>query len=384
MRRIVRRQEHAGLCLRRAGWTYITDDGTFLVRDRSDRYAIGNPHFIRFREDARELFPELADQLAYHGRMERSGWNCRTRDLPIAIAPGARIEHVVMLDRNQSGPTRLRRYPKDQMQAWCERFVNFGSDEVRDAQTQCHRRLLDASLWEMSYAELGRCRQASRTVSGLREVRLLRFLLMSVGLAVSGWGQVSSGSLLGDVRDEKAASVAGVAIQARNNQTGFSRSAVTNDFGSYRIDDLLPGAYTVTAQHDGFQTVTVSPFFVEVDQESASGFRSAPGIGHETVTVTRARVGAADRRGFRRLSARLGFYRGAAFARPQYHHAGDLRPRRRFPGSSADSRTISSTTCRETAARSRSMPPSTARGPPGTATSWTERTTPIGMSLRSP
>ena len=30
-----------------------------------------------------------------------------------------------------------------------------------------------------------------------------------------------------------------------------------------RIDDLLPGAHTVTAQYDGFQAVTVSPIFVE-------------------------------------------------------------------------------------------------------------------------
>jgi len=135
----------------RAGWTYITDDGTFLVRDRSDRYAVGNPHFIRFREEARELFPELADQLAVIRPNGKIGLELSTRDLPIEIAPGAKIEHVVFLDRKHSGPTRLRHYPKDQMQAWCERFVNFGSNEVRKAQIRCHRRLLDASIWEMSY-----------------------------------------------------------------------------------------------------------------------------------------------------------------------------------------------------------------------------------------
>ena len=115
---------------------------------------------------------------------------------------------------------------------------------------------------------------------------MLRFLLIPVALAVSGWCQVSSGSLLGDVRDEKGASVAGVIIQARSNQTGYLRSAVTNDFGSYRIDDLLPGAYTVSAQHDGFQTVTVSPFFVEVDQKARLDFDLHLGSAHETVTVT--------------------------------------------------------------------------------------------------
>jgi hypothetical protein len=138
----------------RAGWTYITDDGTFLVRDRLDRYALGNPHFIRFREDARELFPELADQLVVTRPNGKIGLELSTRDLPIATAPGTRVEHVVMLDRHRSGPARLRRYPKDQMQTWCQRFVNFGPDQVRCAQTQCHQRLLEAALWELSYANL--------------------------------------------------------------------------------------------------------------------------------------------------------------------------------------------------------------------------------------
>ncbi|MGD0135902.1 MAG: carboxypeptidase-like regulatory domain-containing protein [Bryobacteraceae bacterium] len=30
---------------------------------------------------------------------------------------------------------------------------------------------------------------------------------------------------------------------------------------------VLPGAYTVTAQYDGFQAVTVSPVFVDVNQK---------------------------------------------------------------------------------------------------------------------
>ena len=135
----------------RSGWTYITDDGTFLVRDRMDRYAVGNSHFIRFREEARELFPELAEHLPVTRPNGKIGMEVFTRDLPIAIASGAKIDHVVFLDRRPSGPARLRRYPKDQMQAWCEQYVNFGSKEVQAAMTRCHRRLSDAHIWEMSY-----------------------------------------------------------------------------------------------------------------------------------------------------------------------------------------------------------------------------------------
>ena len=135
----------------RAGWTYITDDGTFLVRDRLDRYAVGNPYFIRFREDARQLFPELADRLVVTRPNGKIGMEVSTHDLSIAIAPGAKIEHMVFLDRKSRGPVRLRRFGADEMTAWCERYVNFGLPEVQSAQARCHRRLLDARIWEMSY-----------------------------------------------------------------------------------------------------------------------------------------------------------------------------------------------------------------------------------------
>src|ERR1700735_4646125 len=109
--------------------------------------------------------------------------------------------------------------------------------------------------------------------------------LLFLAFPFLAFSQVSSGVLLGDVRDEKAASVAAVQIVVRNNDTGFTRSASSNEFGSYRIDDLLPGAYTVTAQHDGFQAVTVSPIFVEVNQKVRLDFDLQVGSVHETATV---------------------------------------------------------------------------------------------------
>lgn len=104
-------------------------------------------------------------------------------------------------------------------------------------------------------------------------------------LALPATAQVSSGSLLGDVRDEKSAMVAGVIIVARNNATGFSRTTSTNAFGSYRIDDLLPGSYTITAQRDGFQIVTISPVFVEINQKARADVELHVGSARDTVTV---------------------------------------------------------------------------------------------------
>jgi hypothetical protein len=112
---------------------------------------------------------------------------------------------------------------------------------------------------------------------------LLVFILLR--FATSAFAQVSSGSLLGDARDANAGLVSGAGIVARNNDTGFSRSVFTNEFGSYRMDDLLPGAYTVTAQHDGFEAVTVSPIFVEVNQKTRLDFELRVGSVHDETTV---------------------------------------------------------------------------------------------------
>jgi hypothetical protein len=113
----------------------------------------------------------------------------------------------------------------------------------------------------------------------------LALFIFAALLIPLGDAQVSSGSLLGDARDEKAAFVPGVLIQARNNATGFTRTASTSNLGSYRIDDLLPGTYTVTAQHDGFQAITLANVTVEVNQKARLDFDLRLGSSRDTVTV---------------------------------------------------------------------------------------------------
>jgi hypothetical protein len=138
----------------RTGWTYVSDDGTFLVRDRLDCYAVGDCHIIRFREEARQLFPELADRVLITRPNGKIGLEVFTRDLPVTIAAGSKIDHVVFLNRQHTGTVRLRPFPKDQLEAWCERYVKYGTEEVQDAQRRCHRWLLHMPAWELSYEDL--------------------------------------------------------------------------------------------------------------------------------------------------------------------------------------------------------------------------------------
>src|SRR6202011_2445301 len=84
--------------------------------------------------------------------------------------------------------------------------------------------------------------------------------------------QVSSGSLIGDVRAEAARYVPGVRITARHEPTGFTRSTITSGPGSYRIDDLMPGAYSVVAERAGFQTITTTGIVIELTAKSRLDF----------------------------------------------------------------------------------------------------------------
>ncbi len=138
----------------RAGWTYVSDDGTFLVRDRTDRFAIGDPHSVRFRTDAPELFPELADHLSTVRPNGKIAIELRTRDLSLATAAGCVVDHVVFLDREHSAPASLHRYPESlALEEWARHAV-LGTEEVRAAQRACHQRLLGAGLWRIQYSHL--------------------------------------------------------------------------------------------------------------------------------------------------------------------------------------------------------------------------------------
>jgi hypothetical protein len=138
----------------RSGWTFVADDGTFLIRDRMDRYAVGNPFTVRLREDAKFLFPELANckvELRHNGAL---GMEVRTSELPVTTAHGCSIDHLVFLRRSRSGPARLDRLAPSEALLWFEKAAPYGPLDSQASQKQAYRRLLDARIWELHYSDL--------------------------------------------------------------------------------------------------------------------------------------------------------------------------------------------------------------------------------------
>ncbi len=82
---------------------------------------------------------------------------------------------------------------------------------------------------------------------------MLRALPWVFVSAVSIFGQVQSGTIVGTVTDQGAAAVTGAKVTLLNDATGFSRAVTTNESGQYVATSMPTGSYSVTAELQGFQ-----------------------------------------------------------------------------------------------------------------------------------
>jgi len=79
--------------------------------------------------------------------------------------------------------------------------------------------------------------------------------------------QQTAGNITGRVLDQQGAAVPGATVSARNPQTGFSRSDVSDAEGLYRLNALPVGLYEVNAELPGSRP------FRRRTSKSASGKR---------------------------------------------------------------------------------------------------------------
>ena len=82
-------------------------------------------------------------------------------------------------------------------------------------------------------------------------------LALGLCFASNSWGQaqITSGTVQGDVLDEKGGSVPGATVEARNLDTNFTQTDTTNADGHFAFLSLAPGRYTLTISKSGFATV---------------------------------------------------------------------------------------------------------------------------------
>src|SRR5947207_7916161 len=78
--------------------------------------------------------------------------------------------------------------------------------------------------------------------------------------------------ITGVVKDSSGGIVPGVTVTGRNAENGFTRVAVTEANGEYRLPSLPPGRYTVTAELAGFNTETRPDIVLVIEQTAIIAF----------------------------------------------------------------------------------------------------------------
>jgi hypothetical protein len=108
-------------------------------------------------------------------------------------------------------------------------------------------------------------------------------LLLSAGDLLA---QTGSGLISGTVRDEQGAVLPGATVTLRNQESGVTRTVVTDVEGRYRFPALGPGRYTVRVELSGFATMEAHELAITIGYELTQDFTMKLESMAETINVT--------------------------------------------------------------------------------------------------
>src|SRR2546423_1624705 len=127
-------------------------------------------------------------------------------------------------------------------------------------------------------------------------LRMIQFavlaLLLAIPLVVSG--QITTATIVGTVTDPGGAIVPGAQVTARNADTGLTRTVASNDEGSYRVEFLPVGKYSVEVVLTGFKKALVSDIVLQINDTVRVDVALNVGQVSETVTISETATAAVN------------------------------------------------------------------------------------------
>jgi hypothetical protein len=138
----------------RAGFTYVTDDASFLLNGGRERLVTGNCHQVRFRPSAAALFPEIEGLEITPRAAGKPSIELPVADLQhIAGAQTAHIDYIVFLNRRAGGSPQLVPYSRQIARRYMHQVL-YGPEASVAAQQRAIERLLTVEIFELRYSNL--------------------------------------------------------------------------------------------------------------------------------------------------------------------------------------------------------------------------------------
>jgi hypothetical protein len=121
----------------------------------------------------------------------------------------------------------------------------------------------------------------------MKILRVLLAVVAAVLLAcVPSYAQMTSGDLVGTVKDPSGAVIANANVMVTNEDTGVVITLHANSSGLYRASNLLAGKYDIAVSAPGFLSYTLRGVAVELNKTSTSDITLTIGTQAQTVEVS--------------------------------------------------------------------------------------------------
>ncbi|MFN2578214.1 MAG: carboxypeptidase regulatory-like domain-containing protein [Pyrinomonadaceae bacterium] len=120
---------------------------------------------------------------------------------------------------------------------------------------------------------------------GMRTIQFALFALL-LAFPLAAVAQVTTATIVGTVTDPGGSIVPGAQVLARGADTGLTRTVTSNDAGTYRIEFLPVGKYSVEVTYTGFKKALVSEIVLQVNDTTRVDVSLNVGQVTETVTIS--------------------------------------------------------------------------------------------------
>lgn len=138
----------------RAGWTYTSDDTSYLINNSDIPRVIGHSHRARFRPSAKVLFPELEGRELTPRLEGKPSIEVSISELPVSsTAAEATVDYIVYLNRYSSATGRLTLLPNGTATKRTRREL-YSSGEVRAKHEEILDVLFHIPTYELEYCSL--------------------------------------------------------------------------------------------------------------------------------------------------------------------------------------------------------------------------------------